>query len=409
MNELVTQLFEKARRLDAHDSLAHLKDRFVPAPGVKSYLDGNSLGRPLSATADRMNKFIADDWGTRLIRSWDEQWLEQPTKIGDRIAEITLGASSGQTVVADSTSVAIYKLVDAASAHQKSVGRDEIVIEEGNFPTDRYIVESVASARNMQVKWIRPDKIRGVGSADVASAVSSRTALVLLSHVDYRSGALADMQTITSIVKQSGALMMWDLCHSVGVVPMRLDDWGVDLAVGCTYKYLNGGPGSPSFLYVASRHQARLTQPIWGWWGTKRVFEMGPEYEAAPDIKQFLSGTAHITSMVGMQGMLDLIAEAGLLNVREKSRSLTELAIEAYDLLLADLGVQLLTPRQFDSRGSHVSFGHERFGEVIADLWEQGVIPDFRNPDSIRVGLSPLSTSHEELIVGITAIGAAIV
>lgn len=404
----MTNLIDRARELDRADTLAHFRERFVEAPGVRAYLDGNSLGRPLKAVAERTAEFIAHDWGTRLIRSWDEQWMEQPRRVGDRIAELTLGASPGQTVVADSTSVAIYKLVRAAVNAGLSKGRNQIVIEEGNFPTDRFIVESVASEHHLDIVWITPDPIRGTTGADVQRAVGKSTALVLLSHVDFRSGALADMEGITKIVKRSGALMMWDLCHTVGVVPMRLDDWGVDLAVGCTYKYLNGGPGSPAFLYVAHEHHGTLEQPIWGWWGVKDVFDMGPRYDAHPGINQFLSGTANISSMIGMQEMLDVIEEAGLARMRDKSRTLTELAIAAYDELLEPRGARLLTPRSHDERGSHISVGHDNFADIIPSLWDGGVIPDFRNPDNIRIGLSPLSTSHEEVIIGMTAIAEAL-
>lgn len=408
MNETTQTLLAKARELDAQDKLAHHRNAFVDAPGVKAYLDGNSLGRPLKATAERMQSFIAHDWGTRLIRSWDEQWMELPGQLGDRIGKLTLGAAPGQTIVADSTSIGIYKLVDAAAGFQQPKGRTQIVIEEGNFPTDRFIVEGIASARGMDIVWLKPDPIMGVQATEVAAAVSDKTALVLLSHVDFRSGALADMQGITKVVKQSGALMIWDLCHSAGCVPMQLDEWGVDLAVGCTYKYLNGGPGSPAFIYVAKERIKDLTQPIWGWWGAANVFEMGPEYESDEGIKKFLSGTAHVTSMIGTSCMLDLIEEAGIETMREKSRTLTELAIEAYEVLLAPLGAKLLTPQEHADRGSHISVGHEKFNTVIDDLWADGVIPDFRNPDNIRLGLSPLSTSHEEVIIGMAALAAAI-
>ncbi|MFD5226390.1 kynureninase [Microbacterium sp. NPDC058342] len=399
-------LLSEARRLDAADPLAHHVHAFADAPGVSAYLDGNSLGRPLRDLPEKAAAFIRDDWGTRLIRSWDEQWMELPMVLGDRVAEVALGAAAGQTVVADSTSVMLYKLMRAAVAARPD--RDEIVIESGNFPTDRFIAAGVAQETGATLRWVEPDALAGVTVDDIAAAVSERTALVVLSHVDYRSGALADMPAITRTVKDAGALMLWDLCHSVGSVPMKLDEWGVDLAVGCTYKYLNGGPGSPAFAYLRAEHQGTLAQPIHGWWGAADIFAMGPEYAPVGGIRQLLSGTPPVLSMLAMQGMLDLIAEAGMTAVRAKSISLTGFAVRAYDELLAPLGVRLLTTRDASRRGGHVTIGHESFQEVTARLWGDGIIPDFRFPDGIRLGLSPLSTTHEETLRGIVAVRDAL-
>ncbi|MDT0158284.1 aminotransferase class V-fold PLP-dependent enzyme [Microbacterium sp. ARD32] len=399
-------LLSEARRLDDADPLAHHLAAFADAPGVTAYLDGNSLGRPLRDLPEKVSAFIREDWGTRLIRSWDEQWMQLPMQLGDRIAEVALGAAAGQTVVADSTSVLLYKLMRAAVAGQP--GRDEIVIEAGNFPTDRFIAAGVAQETGATLRWIEPDAVAGVAVADVAAVVSERTALVVLSHVDYRSGALADMPAITSVVHDAGALMLWDLCHSVGVVPMQLDAWGVDLAVGCTYKYLNGGPGSPAFAYLRTEHQGTLTQPIHGWWGAADIFAMGPEYAPVGGIRQLLSGTPPVMSMLAMQGMLDLIAAEGITAVRAKSVSLTDFAVRAYDELLAPLGVRLLSTRDAAHRGGHITIGHDSFQEVTKKLWGDGVIPDFRFPDGIRLGLSPLSTSHQETLRGIVAVRDAL-
>ncbi|ALX65662.1 kynureninase [Microbacterium sp. XT11] len=402
----MTDLLDAARDLDAADPLrAHL-DAFADAPGVIAYLDGNSLGRPLRDTAEKVAAFIRHDWGTRLIRSWDEQWMALPMELGDRIGAVTLGAASGQTIVADSTSVLIYKLMRAAVGAAQ--GRTEIVIEAGNFPTDRFMAEGVAAETGMSVVWLEPDPVHGVTVADVEAAVSDRTALVSLSHVDYRSGALADMPAITDAAHEAGALMMWDLCHSVGVIPMQLDAWGVDMAVGCTYKYLNGGPGSPAFAYLRREHQGLLRQPIQGWWSAADIFAMGPSYEPAGDIRQLLSGTPPVMSMLAMQGMLDLIEQATIEGVRAKSLSLTDLAVRAYDEALAPLGVRLLSPRDAGARGGHVTIGHPDFREVTQSLWSEGIIPDFRFPDGIRLGLSPLSTSHVETVTGVLAVRDAI-
>jgi kynureninase len=408
----MTDLLDTARALDAADPLGAHLDAFLDAPGVTAYLDGNSLGRPLRDIPEKLATFVREDWGTRLIRSWDEQWMALPMELGDRIGRVALGAAAGQTVVADSTSVLIYKLMRAALRRpQGSNGapaRTEIVIEAGNFPTDRFLAEGVAAEAGMTLRWLDPDPVRGVTVADVHHAVSERTALVSLSHVDYRSGALADMPAITAAVHESGALMMWDLCHSAGIIPMQLDAWGVDMAVGCTYKYLNGGPGSPAFAYLRHDLQGVLRQPIQGWWSAVDIFAMGPEYAPAGDIRQLLSGTPPVTSMIAMQGMLDLIEQATIDEVRAKSTSLTELAVQAYDEVLAPLGVRLLSPRDAQLRGGHVTIGHPDFREVTRRLWADGIIPDFRFPDGIRLGLSPLSTSHVETVTGILAVRDAL-
>ncbi|GAA2885541.1 aminotransferase class V-fold PLP-dependent enzyme [Microbacterium esteraromaticum] len=332
--------------------------------------------------------------------------MELPMRLGDRIGAITLGAAAGQTVVADSTSVMLYKLMRAAVAARP--GRDEIVIEAGNFPTDRFIAAGVANETGATLRWVEPDPISGVTAEQVGEVVSERTALVVLSHVDYRSGSLAAMPEITRVVKDTGALMLWDLCHSAGVVPMQLDEWGVDMAVGCTYKYLNGGPGSPAFGYLRAEHHGTVTQPIHGWWGAADIFAMGPEYAPVGGIRQLLSGTPPVLSMLAMQGMLDLIEAEGVTAVRAKSITLTEFAIRAYDALLAPLGVRLLSPREASRRGGHVTIGHDSFQEVTKQLWTDGVIPDFRFPDGIRLGLSPLSTSHEETLRGVIAVRDAL-
>ncbi|MEW1962295.1 aminotransferase class V-fold PLP-dependent enzyme [Microbacterium sp. NPDC077644] len=403
----MTDLLAEGRELDARDPLAAYGDAFVDAPGVSAYLDGNSLGRPLRDLPSRLEQFVQHDWGTRLIRSWDEQWMDLPTRLGDRIGALCLGAAAGQTVVADSTTVLLYKLMRAA-VDAAGPDRTEIVIEEGNFPTDRFVAEGIAAERGLTLRWIAPDPVTGVQVADVSGAVSERTALVVLSHVDYRSGALAEMSAITDAVHASGALMLWDLCHSVGVIPTELDACGVDLAVGCTYKYLNGGPGSPAFAYVNARHHGVLRQPVQGWMGAGDVFAMSSAYAPADGIRQFISGTPPVLGMLAMQGMLDLIEAATIEAVREKSKALTDLVVRAFDEELAPLGVRLLSPRDAALRGGHVTIGHPDFAEVTKTLWQDGVIPDFRFPDGIRLGLSPLSTSHEEALSGVLAVRDAL-
>ena len=328
--------------------------------------------------------------------------MAEPVTVGNRLGEVVLGAAPGQVVVADSTSVLLYKLIRAGVGARP--GRDEVVIDRDNFPTDRFIIEGVAAECGLTVRYLSAPHDAGVRPADVAALLSERTALVVLSHVAYRSGFLADMAAITRAVHDAGALMLWDLCHSVGALPVELDACDVDLATGCTYKYLNGGPGSPAFCYVATERQEELRQPIWGWMGASDPFAMGPQYRPAQGIRKFISGTPPVLAMQPLKDMVELIAEAGLTAVRQKSVALTEHAIALADEVLAPLGARLASPRAAAERGSHVTVDHPGFAEVTAALWKCGVIPDFRPPDGIRIGLSPLSTSFAELERGVAAI-----
>ena len=397
-------LLHKATRLDADDPLATYRGLFVGAETELSYLDGNSLGRPLKRTAGDITTFIQEGWGGRLIRGWDEEWLNMPQAIGDQLGRAVLGAAEGQTIIADSTTVVLYKLIRAALAAVKDPARTEIVVDTDNFPTDRYLVEGIAKEEGLTLRWIEADPASGVHLEQVRQALGPATAVVLLSHVAYRSGHLADLPAITAAVHDAGGLVVWDLCHSAGSVELQLDEWNVDFAAGCTYKYLNGGPGSPAFAYVNDRHLPGLAQPIWGWMGRKDAFEMGPGYEPAAGIRGFLSGTPAIFGMIAMRGTLDLIEEAGMAAIREKSRQLTAYALELHDAWLAPAGVMLATPRDPDRRGGHITVDHPAFREVTAALWERDVIPDFRAPQGIRIGLSPLSTGFAELHRGMAAI-----
>ncbi|WP_349829518.1 kynureninase [Brevibacterium litoralis] len=395
-------LLARARALDSGDPLAPYRDRFAPAPGVEAYLDGNSLGRPLRRTSEDLDRLVSGAWGTGLIRSWDAGWMDLPLTLGDRIGRVCLGAATGQTVVADSTTVLLYKLVRAAVAARPD--RTEIVIETANFPTDRFVVEGIAAETGRTVRWLEADPVHGVGVDDLAGVVTEDTALVVLGHVDYRSAAVADMAALTAAVHAQGALVLWDLCHSVGVVSLDLDACGVDLAVGCTYKYLNGGPGAPAFAYVAAVHQGRLRQPVQGWMGARDVFGMRETYEPAEDLRQFISGTPPVLAMTPMAGMLDLLEDAGMPVVQEKARSLTDLVVEVFDARMAPVGARLASPREAARRGGHVTVVHPGARAAVSRLWEAGVVPDFRSPDGIRLGLSPLSTSHVEAVEGALAV-----
>jgi kynureninase len=387
-----------AAELDAADPLAIHTSKFLRSSDVVAYLDGNSLGRPLAASRDRLATFVQASWGDRLIRGWDEEWMDLPTRIGDELGRVAIGAAPGQVTIGDSTTVLIYKLVRAAAAARP--GRSELVIDRDNFPTDRYIVEGIATELGMTVGWI--DAADAVTADAVAAAVSERTAVVILSHIAYRSGYLADAAAITEVVHRAGALLVLDLCHSVGVAPVELDAWNIDLAVGCTYKYLNGGPGAPAFAYVRAELQSDLRQPIQGWIGSATPFEMGQGYEPAPGIRGFLSGTPPVVGMLAMQDMIGLIDEVGLGAVRRKSTELTTFAIGLADELVPQ--AVLATPRDPDLRGSHITIDHPRFAELMPRLWARGVIPDFRRPSGIRLGLSPLSTTFAEVELGVRAI-----
>ena len=383
--------------LDLADPLAPFLERFVPAAGVSAYLDGNSLGRPLTASAERVETFLREQWATRLIRGWDEGWLDLPVRIGDELGRVALGAAAGQTVIGDSTTVLLYKVIRAAL--ELRPGRDEIVIDRDDFPTDRYLVESIASERGLTVRWIDEGDVTPERVADV---LGPRTAVVVLSAIAYRSGFLADLPVITGLVHEAGSLVLWDLCHSAGVIPHSLDEWGVDFAVGCSYKYLNGGPGAPAFAYVRAGLQPEFRQPIAGWLGSAAPFEMAQGYQPGPGMRRVLSGTPPILGMVGLEDTVALIDEAGIDAIRSKSIALTEHAIALADELLPD--AVLATPRDAARRGSHITLDHPAFEAIMPRLWDRGVIPDFRRPSGIRLGLSPLSTSFTELEVGVRAI-----
>jgi kynureninase len=383
-----------AAELDAADPLASFHDRFVPAPDGLTYLDGNSLGRLPKATPSAIARLVGHEWGERLIRGWNEGWMELPVAIGDRLGEHLLGAAAGQLLLADSTTVCFYKLAGAALAARP--GRRQIVTDAANFPTDRYVLEGLAAQHDREIVWTDP--------ADLEQALSDETALVTFSHVDYRSAAIADMRAITRATHAAGALTLFDLSHSVGVVPIRLDDDGVDLAVGCTYKYLNGGPGSPSFLYVRAEHHDQLSQPIWGWLGRADPFAMGPGYVPGPGIARFLSGTPAVLGLVAAQAGIELVIEAGIERIREKSIALTAYAIAAARELP---GIGIGSPADSASRASHVALTHPQARALANELIAHDVIVDYREPDVIRLGLSPLTTRFADIDRGLQTLHSA--
>ena len=324
-----------------------------------------------------------------------------PLVVGDEIAAACLGAAPGQTTVGDSTTVLLYKALRATCALRPD--RHEVVLCRDDFPTDRYVAASVARELGLTLRWVEVDPAAGVSTEDVAAQLSGDTAVVLLSHVAYRSAWLADAEAITRAAHDVGAVVLWDLSHSVGSVPLALDEWGVDLAVGCTYKYLGGGPGSPAFVYAAQQHHHVLDQPVTGWMGHADPFAMGPDWAPAPGIRRMISGTPPVVGMLALRDTVATIAEVGMTAVRAKSVSLTSYAIQLADELLAPLGARVASPRDPARRGGHVTVDHPAMREVVARLWERDVIPDYRDPGGLRVGLAPLSTSFAEVEAGMRA------
>jgi kynureninase len=391
---------DHAERLDAADPLASFRSRFVIEQGDGIvYLDGNSLGRLPRTTIERVGEEVVFRWGRRLIRGWDEGWMELPGRVGDRLGEALLGAAPAQVVVGDSTTVCFYKLAWAALALRP--GRDQIVTDRANFPTDRYVLEGLAADRGVEILWLEVDPACGPTPGDVAGVVSERTALVSFSHVGFRSAFIADMAEINAVAHDAGALTLWDLSHTAGSVPVALDADGADLAVGCTYKYLNAGPGAPAFMYVRRELQEGLRQPIWGWLGRADPFAMAPTWEPAEGVLRLLSGTPPVLALACVEEGVRLIAEAGIPAIREKGIALTAYAIELADERLAALGVGVGSPRDPSQRGAHVALTHPDARALCAALIERGVIPDFREPDVIRVGLSPLSTRFVDVWDGL--------
>jgi kynureninase len=388
-----------AADLDASDKLAGFRERFVLEDPDLVYLNGNSLGALPAATRNRLVSVIDDEWGRGLARSWDE-WVDLPRRAGEAVASL-IGAAPGQTLVTDNTTVNLYKL--ASAAIDARPGRTAIVTDHDNFPSDRYVLEGLAAQRGMELRMIETDIDEGVRPEQVADAVDSGTAVVSLSHVAYRSGALADMAQITSIARAAGALVVWDLCHAVGAVPVDLDGCGVDLAVGCTYKYVCAGPGAPAFLYVSARLQDELRQPVWGWWSQRDQFAMGPAYEAASGMARFMTGTPDILGVTAVESGASLLAEAGIEQIRAKGTQLGEYLIALADTRLAPLGCVLASPRDTERRGSHVTFTHPDARAIVTELARRGVIADFRTPDRFRFGLAPLTTRFTDVWTAVEA------
>lgn len=384
---------EHAEWLDANDPLRGFRERFL-LPENMTYLDGNSLGALPRATLNRLNDVVAHEWGERLIRGWEEGWLELPLEVGGRLAPL-LGLGAGEVVMSDSTTVCFYKLASAALALRPN--RSVIVTDLDNFPTDRYVLEGIARASGASIEWLRCDRVLGPTVEEVAAVVGANTALVTFSHVSYRSAFVADMAAINRIAHEAGALTLWDLSHSAGAVPIALDEAETDLAVGCTYKYLNGGPGAPAFMYANAALLGKLDQPIWGWLGRHEPFAMEHGYLAAEGIRRLLSGTPPVLALAAVDEGVRLVAEAGMEDIHAKTMSLTDFAVALTDARLGELGFSIASPRDRLRRGAHVALAHREADKLCIALTERGVIVDFRRPDVIRLGLSPLLTRFADV------------
>lgn len=392
-----------ALQLDNEDPLSSFRERFVIDNPDLIYLDGNSLGRLPKETIPHIQDLVKNQWGKNLISGWNEGWYEKPTSLGARLAEL-IGAQPDEVVVCDTTSVNLFKLSAAALRYQQ--GKKGVVSDEFNFPTDLYIFQGVIDllGNHHHLEIIKSENSITITDDAVAAAISKDTALVALTQVAFKSAFMYDIEKITAIAHQSGALTLWDLSHSIGAVPLELNKWGADLAVGCTYKYLNGGPGSPAFLYIRKDLQEKLSSPIWGWFADQDPFAFKLDFSPTKGISRFQISTPHILSMAGIEPALELLQEAGMERIREKSIRQTEYLIYLAEKNLIPLGFQIGSPLDSTQRGSHVSLRHREAYRICQALINPEkndtslrVIPDFRAPDNIRLGIAPLYTSFSDI------------
>ena len=379
---------EMARQMDLADPLAGLRQRFIVDDENALYMDGNSLGRQPTDAAAQVAKAL-EAWRSDLIIAWRE-WIRVPGRLGDLIAQSVVEARPGEITVGDSTSVNLYKA--AAAALHAQPDRRTIITSDDNFPTDLYVLQALAARLSLNLKVLPADPVSGLQTSVLRAAVDTDTALVCLSHIAYRSGALFDMTEGTRVAQAAGALILWDVSHSAGSVVVPLESSGADLAVGCTYKYLNGGPGAPSFVYVRQSQQTRLRQPIWGWFGHRDQFAMSAVFEPADGIESFLVGIPAVLSTVAIEPGLAAIAKAGIQRLQAKGQQLTDLLIALSEQWLTPYGFALASPRDASHRGSHITFRHRNAKDLVRALIAQRVIPDFRPPDMIRFGPAPLYT-----------------
>lgn len=386
-----------AQKMDDQDELAPFRQRFVRDDVDLIYMLGNSLGRLPRPTVERLERLVGHEWGERLIRGWNEGWIDLPHRVGDKIGRL-VGARPGEVIIADSTSVNLFKA--AVAALRLRPGRSKIVTDDLNFPSDLYILEGASRAAGGKFRLERvpsPDGVHGPVDG-LAEAIDEETALVALSHTVFKSAYTYEMERITQMAQEAGALMVWDVSHAVGAVPIDFDRAGADFAVGCTYKYLNAGPGAPAFLYVREGLQTEAHNPISGWMGQDRPFAFELAYQAAPGLRRFLTGTPAILSLAAIEPGVDMMLEAGMKKVRAKSVQQTEHLIALWEAYLEPLGFELRSPRDPARRGSHVALGHPEGLRISQALKEEmKVLPDFREPDNLRFSVAPLYTSYVEV------------
>jgi kynureninase len=403
MSDLYT--LEYARIMDRDDPLKQFRQRFVIKDPSLIYLDGNSLGRLPLVTADHMETAIKEQWGERLIRSWNEGWYQQSARLGKKIAQI-IGAHPDEVIVSDSTSVNLYKL--AYGALKLKEERNEILSDDMNFPSDLYILQGLVKqfGGNLTLRLLKsPDGISS-DMTEFVRIISQRTALVTLSHVAYKSAYMYDMERVSELAHMHGALVLWDLSHAVGAVPISLNRANVDLAIGCTYKYLNGGPGSPAFLYVKRELQEQMENPIQGWFGEQNPFDFKLSYRESKDIRKFLTGTPPVISISGLEPSLDMVLEAGIGSLRQKSVAQGDYLIALAKQWLLKHGFRIGSPELSEKRGSHVALKHAEGYRICRalsdpDSGSHAVIPDFREPNNIRLGITPLYTTFEEIYLAL--------
>jgi len=393
--------------LDSRDPLARFRSQFVISNPNICYLDGNSLGRLPLTTIDAVNAFMRDEWGPEVVTGWGH-WVDEAQPTGDLIGRATLGAAAGQVLACDTTSVNFYQL--ALAAIHARPGRKTIITDAANFPTDRYILDGIAKQFGLNLVIIDNES---AGSTEheritpeiLAPYLSEDVALVTLEVIQYRSGARNDIKSLTDLVRKRGAFMLWDASHAVGAIEMDFDENGVDIAVGCTYKYGNSGPGAPAWLYVNKKVQAELQVPIQGWFSQGDQFAMGADFEKAPGIRGFQIASPSLIGLRCIKSAFTMIEEAGIGAISEKAAIGTEMMIQLYDAWLADLGFTLLTSRNPQERGGHISIGHPDAARICVALREfADVIPDYRTPNSIRLAIAPLPTSYVEVWDGFARI-----
>ena len=399
----MTPTRDDALALDASDPLADFRRRFYIGDPDVCYLDGNSLGRLPLATIEAVNQFLTREWGNELVDGWSH-WIDEARTTGDLLGRATLGAAPGQTLVQDTTSVNLFQLCSAAVAARP--GKRTVIVDSANFPTDRYVLAGIAKQFGLRLLILDNDGTGGVAIDSDNELITPQAlephlkdaALVTLQVVQYRSGASQDVRGITDLVRGYGGLVVWDAAHAAGSIDLRFDEWNVDLAVGCTYKYGNSGPGSPAWLYVNHSMQGELGVPIRGWFANDKQFEMGPAFEKAEGIRGFQVASPSIMGLRAVQTSYRMIEEAGMSAISAKAAQGTELMLELFDDWLAPLGFDLRTPREAERRGGHISIGHKDARRIAAAMRTMTkTIPDYRVPDSIRLAISPLPTSYTEV------------